>query len=587
MLLHMRLVSGATGPSGLNLRSVNGTGPPQHQSFEAAVDRKALQSPASECELCPPKSYCLLSEIEHPGFFPHPTEENLFYACFCREGYKGEDGWRCEPVDECVDHQPCPAEEFGGYCVNTDPDDPQYARYKCGCLHGYEVISSNEHGATECKSLAFPSSFPSIVPTEAEAEEKAEDLFLNVQGVSASSIFDEKITLERVCKEAYQEVDLNECGCRNLTNVNLNGIIIQNSYLSFSDISNSRYLQTDLDISNTTNSTGSQVFQFDLTLYFTFVFRCLQCPASFFAANDASRRLIRGKNFLGDAFSGVSLDLFLTYLVQNVEEDNISSISKESIDATIEPLLNDFDINDFDIDDLELDDSDLEDLGLGDLGLFDCNDECNPDSQICILERCVCKPGYFSASGVGGLCQDIKECSNNEWNDCDANADCIELEGGYECICKTGFLGDGKEGDCNVPTLPPTQEPSPRPSVPPTESQPTSKPTKSPTVSLSPSDVPSDIPSESDIPSNIPSNIPTPPDSSCQAPIQLFGQEFSIGETSIEIEHSSPHPIPTTIGTFLYCLDPISFCFLHGKYEVVSSVNKILPPSNYLGQNYH
>ncbi len=39
----------------------------------------------------------------------------------------------------------------------------------------------------------------------------------------------------------------------------------------------------------------------------------------------------------------------------------------------------------------------------------------------------------------------LDECAEPEWNDCDDNADCTDIvEGSYECRCKTGYEGDGR-----------------------------------------------------------------------------------------------------------------------------------------------
>ena len=40
------------------------------------------------------------------------------------------------------------------------------------------------------------------------------------------------------------------------------------------------------------------------------------------------------------------------------------------------------------------------------------------------------------------FCVDIPECER-ELDDCDANANCINIYGSYSCICNTGFTGDG------------------------------------------------------------------------------------------------------------------------------------------------
>lgn len=52
--------------------------------------------------------------------------------------------------------------------------------------------------------------------------------------------------------------------------------------------------------------------------------------------------------------------------------------------------------------------------------------------------QCMCPPGY---RGDGVTCLDINECDNV--NLCDANATCVNREGGYDCLCNQGFMGDG------------------------------------------------------------------------------------------------------------------------------------------------
>ena len=39
---------------------------------------------------------------------------------------------------------------------------------------------------------------------------------------------------------------------------------------------------------------------------------------------------------------------------------------------------------------------------------------------------------------------DIDECTENETNDCDINANCTNTEGSYNCACRIGFRGNGK-----------------------------------------------------------------------------------------------------------------------------------------------
>lgn len=73
------------------------------------------------------------------------------------------------------------------------------------------------------------------------------------------------------------------------------------------------------------------------------------------------------------------------------------------------------------------------------LGLDDCS--ANAD---CIdtpgYFDCVCKAGFV---GDGKTCTDIDECGKLT-NDCDPNANCSNTEGSYTCACASGFVGDGK-----------------------------------------------------------------------------------------------------------------------------------------------
>ena len=55
--------------------------------------------------------------------------------------------------------------------------------------------------------------------------------------------------------------------------------------------------------------------------------------------------------------------------------------------------------------------------------------------------NCVCDAGF---EGDGESCDDIDECADDDANDCDENADCVNRDGGFSCECKDGFAGDGR-----------------------------------------------------------------------------------------------------------------------------------------------
>ncbi|XP_038062454.1 proto-oncogene tyrosine-protein kinase receptor Ret-like [Patiria miniata] len=47
----------------------------------------------------------------------------------------------------------------------------------------------------------------------------------------------------------------------------------------------------------------------------------------------------------------------------------------------------------------------------------------------------------------------INECDDESTNDCDANAECVDLVDGYDCICKDGFTVDEATGRCQKSNL--------------------------------------------------------------------------------------------------------------------------------------
>ena len=51
--------------------------------------------------------------------------------------------------------------------------------------------------------------------------------------------------------------------------------------------------------------------------------------------------------------------------------------------------------------------------------------------------NCICNTGY---TGDGVVCTDVNECKDDE-NNCHEDADCYNQPVGYDCVCHTGYEG--------------------------------------------------------------------------------------------------------------------------------------------------
>ena len=102
-----------------------------------------------------------------------------------------------------------------------------------------------------------------------------------------------------------------------------------------------------------------------------------------------------------------------------------------------------------------------------------------PEGSVCvdmdppIMYKCVCKKGYTpiypESTGSSDIlamyhpeaCEDVNECEAEVYP-CHKDALCTNEVGSYTCVCKVGFVGDGK-----VSCVPPTPVPTRAPTFPP------------------------------------------------------------------------------------------------------------------------
>jgi len=92
------------------------------------------------------------------------------YECVCDDGYTYDnDEDECKDIDECDEDYPCPPKDEGGFCVDYDPDHPEFQKWKCGCRKGYIATGIDEHGATGCKPEFTSSSTVASAPCDNNA----------------------------------------------------------------------------------------------------------------------------------------------------------------------------------------------------------------------------------------------------------------------------------------------------------------------------------------------------------------------------------------------------------------------------------
>jgi len=220
---------------------------------EDIIDYSSLNLPCP----CPPKSYCSYTTIKQNDFWPLQGEfyegvQQLYHNCTCRDGFTGEDGWRCDYTDECMnmgEDWPCAPKEQGGYCVDKNPDNDDSPKYECGCRNGYiadtNYLIDEAHGVSHCmkekKNMVdseITSTTFNILPPLLSLQCVDDEQFfpsltsLKVTG-NPKTIVNELKELEKSFQISYNKALSSECDFRSLTNVTLFGLEKDGEFVDF------------------------------------------------------------------------------------------------------------------------------------------------------------------------------------------------------------------------------------------------------------------------------------------------------------------------------------------------------------------
>ncbi|VDI73636.1 Hypothetical predicted protein [Mytilus galloprovincialis] len=66
-------------------------------------------------------------------------------------------------------------------------------------------------------------------------------------------------------------------------------------------------------------------------------------------------------------------------------------------------------------------------------------------------EYCTCPTGYnlTMTDNITGICENINECGSISLNNCTENASCFDTDGSFDCVCDSGYTGQG-DVNCTV-----------------------------------------------------------------------------------------------------------------------------------------
>jgi len=497
---------------------------------------------------CSPRSYCSYTNFERNYFWNIPKTKGIYHNCTCRDGFSGEDGWRCDQIDECEDPEnwPCAPPNEGGFCVNHYPDGTAYQLYECGCRSGFvaneRYLPDKRHGITHCLQI----------DDNAEEEEDPSDnnvtftitcdneklfpsvILVNVTG-DPEAILDDKDKLEQAIKIAYEGALTSRCNFRTLEDVSLLGFSGDGGqFVELQPPATRRYLEeeetqennaiADLIRSNDDvildDDNGFLQISFNFSLFFSLIMRCFGCPNDALLFNDAFRRrklLLRGNQRIlqeDSCFCEIDDGSNETSEVANIApflDDFVEEFNVAIVEQGVDSIKEATDAEDKTDDPPTEEEADNNNT---------CNGKvCDEQTQFCNGRKCQCKAGFFSPSGVGGRCFDIKECALGQ-DMCHVNADCIEQIGSYSCSCKVGYSGNGEncmdinecelgKDDCNAEAIEICiNTPGSFTCVLPTTTIPTREPTRNPTRNPTPNPTP--LATSAPIPLGRPTSTPIP-----------------------------------------------------------------------------